>query len=390
MSRWITAIILCLLAPLALAQGDGAAKADSFYQSGNRLDALPLYEELAKANPKEPLYAERLAVCLYAQSAPMEAGPTRKELLEKIQAEAKTAVALGSQENVARVIANFDLSLVDSEKGETLARAIWRSGEPYFGKRDYKGALDRYAAAAELEPKVAEPALFAGDAAQFAGDLPTAARWYQKAIQIDPHNAKAYARWGDAIMRIAHDADGAKAKYIDAIVANPDYKMGWNGLSTWAQAHGAVLAGPKIKPPSGGMEMFKAMGHDASSRSPWAAYVVDSFAYQSDAKGSPIGTFHQDYPGEAKARRSLHGEAKALHATAVEVALKWEKGEQPPEEFRDLIAVDKADLLECWVLFRWADEGIAQEYMQFSKDHWEKLHEYIERFEIHGRAGAGE
>jgi tetratricopeptide (TPR) repeat protein len=390
MSRWTTAIILCLLAPLALAQGDEAAKADGFYRSGDRLGALPLYDDLAKANPKEPLYAERLAVCLYAQSAPMEAGPARKALLEKIRAETKTAVALGSQENVAVVIANFDLSLVDSEQGETLAKAIWRSGEPYFGKREFKEALNRYAAAAELEPKVVEPALFAGDAAQFIGDLPTAASWYQKAVQIDPHYAKAYARWGDAIVRINHDAAGAKAKYIDAIVANPGDPLGWNGLSTWAQAQGAVLAAPKIKPPSGGMEMFKALGHDASSRSPWASYVVDLYAYESDAKASPIGTFHQDYPGEAKARRSMHGEAKALHATAVEVASKAKKGEQPPEEFRDLIAVDKAGLLECWVLFHWADEGMAQEYLQFSKDHWEKLHEYIDRFEIHGGAGPGE
>ena len=228
-----------------------------------------------------------------------------------------------------------------SEKGETLAKAIWRSGEPYFGKRDYKGALDRYAAAAELDPKVVEPALFAGDAAQFAGDLPSAARWYRKAVQIDPHNAKAYARWGDAIVRIAHDADGAKAKYIDAIVANPGDPQGWNGLSTWAQAHGAVLAAPKIKPPSGGMEMFKAMGHDASSRSPWAAYVVNKFAYETNAKASPIGTFHQDYPGEEKARRSLLGETKALHATAVEAASEAEKQGKPIEEFRDLIEVDR-------------------------------------------------
>ena len=30
---------------------------------------------------------------------------------------------------------------------------------------------------------------------------------------------------------------------------------------------------------------------------------------------------------------------------------------------------------------------MAHEYMQFSRDHWEKLHEYIERFEIHGGNG---
>ena len=388
MSRWVAAFGLCLFMSSAFAQGDEAAKADALYQSGNRLDALPLYEELAKANPREPVYAERLVVCLYARSAAMEAGAARKELFEKIVAEARTAVEIGSHDDAVQVIANFDLTQVSAEKGETLAKAIWRSGEPYFGRKDFKEAVNRYAAAAELEPAVVEPALFAGDAAQFMGDLPTAAHWYEKAVKAGPNQAKAFVRWGDALMRIAHDPDGAKAKYIDAIATNPYDPLGWQSLKRWASTQGAVLASPQIKPPNGPAEMLAAMGKDPATRTPWSTYVVDKFAYETNAKKSPIGTFQEDHPGGGKPQRSLIEEAKALHATAVEAAAKLQKDGKPAEQFRDLIEVDKAGMLECWVLFHWADQGIAQEYPQFGKDHWKLLRSYVERFEIHGGSGA--
>jgi hypothetical protein len=129
------------------------------------------------------------------------------------------------------------------------------------------------------------------------------------------------------------------------------------------------------------------MGQDPATRTPWATYVVDKFAYETNAKKSPIGTFREDYPGEAKARRSLIEESKALHATALEAASKAEKQGKTANDFRDLIEVDKAGMLECWVLFHWADQNTAQEYPQFSKDHWKLLHDYVDRFEIHGGAG---
>jgi hypothetical protein len=384
MRRWVVALGLCILATPAFTQEGEAIKAESLYQSGNRLGALPYYEALTKANPNELLYAERLTVCLYTQSAGMQDGPARRELLDKIQAEAKTAVSLGSQETASLVIANFDLSLASKEKGETLAQAIWLSGEPYYGKKDFKEALNRYATAAELEPKAPEPAYFAGDAAQMLGDLPAAESWYEKALRLAPHGAKVYVHWGDAIMKIAHDPNGARAKYIDAIVADPYGTRGRQRLAEWAEAQGAVLAPPQIKPPNGGMEMFKTMGHDPSTRTPWTTYVLDEFAYQTNAKASPIGTFHKDYPSEAKARRSLLGETKALHATALEAASNAEKQGKPADEFRDLIEVDKAGMLECWVIFHWSDQNMEQDYRQFSTEHWKILHDYIDRFEIHG------
>ena len=50
------------------AQDDEAARANALYQAGKRPEALPLYEDLAKAHPNEQLYFERLADCLGAEA----------------------------------------------------------------------------------------------------------------------------------------------------------------------------------------------------------------------------------------------------------------------------------------------------------------------------------
>ena len=69
--RWI--VVLCmaaagLAAGQAQAPEDEAARAKALYTAGKRVDALPLYEDLAKAYPKEWVYQERLADCLGAKA----------------------------------------------------------------------------------------------------------------------------------------------------------------------------------------------------------------------------------------------------------------------------------------------------------------------------------
>ena len=64
MQRWIVGAFLCLAVAYGAAQDDEASRANALWQQGKRLDALPLYEDLYKANPSEWQYAERLAVGL--------------------------------------------------------------------------------------------------------------------------------------------------------------------------------------------------------------------------------------------------------------------------------------------------------------------------------------
>src|ERR1039458_10715854 len=71
MWRWMAAICLCPAVVVGWAQDDEAARANALYQAGKRPDALPLYEDLTRANPNEKLYFERLADCLGAEAVPV-------------------------------------------------------------------------------------------------------------------------------------------------------------------------------------------------------------------------------------------------------------------------------------------------------------------------------
>ena len=64
MRKWIAGVslgmaVLCLAAA-GFAQNDEAARANALYKEHKRLDALPLYEDLAKAYPNEQLYFNAL------------------------------------------------------------------------------------------------------------------------------------------------------------------------------------------------------------------------------------------------------------------------------------------------------------------------------------------
>ena len=69
MLRWLAGVCLCLASTAGWAQEVDAAKAEALYKAGKILDALPMYEELAKQNPNEMIYQDHLAGCLTAESA---------------------------------------------------------------------------------------------------------------------------------------------------------------------------------------------------------------------------------------------------------------------------------------------------------------------------------
>ena len=85
-----------------------------------------------------------------------------------------------------------------------------RKGEEAFVRGDLKKALVAYKRALELDPKLYEAALYAGDMefrlAHASRDsdfrkehFAQAGVWFAKAIDIDPNRETAYRYWGDAL-----------------------------------------------------------------------------------------------------------------------------------------------------------------------------------------------
>ncbi len=328
MRRWVAGVCLCLVvtcvAAVGRAQDDEAAKANELYQAGKRVDALPMYEDLAKSNPNEMIYQERLADCLGAAVLQTNDPVQVKALRIRERDAARRAVELGDKANYVVGMANLDpdapvMMAPASPGGELLQEA-----ERAFTAGDFPTAMTKYVAAAEADPHLYEAPLYAGDTAYTQHDLATAAHWFARAIDVDPNRETAYRYWGDAILRYGNDPEAAKEKFIDAIVAEPYNKFAWQGLQQWAVREKAVIMAPKIDRPAGpvvdpgkpsnitiNINPADALNKKNEGSFAWLAYSMKRALYQGDE-------FKKQFPNEKEYRHTLKEEDDALSVVVVD------------------------------------------------------------------------
>ena len=396
MRRWIAGILFvltvaCFGGVTAWAQEDEAAKANALWNDGKRLDALPLYEDLARDHPKEWMYQERLAVALGVK-AEMATDPAEvKALVTRERDAAKRAVELGDPNYSVQLMTQIDPGAPIVAAPGSPAQALQQEAEKAWGIGDYATALAKYAAAAEADPKLYEAPLYAGDTAYAQKDLKTAAKWFARAISVDPNRETAYRYWGDALLRIGHDAAAAKEKYIDAIVAEPYNRLAWQGIQQWAQVEKAVILAPKIDRPAGPVADPKnpkgvtitmpAMNgkkpKDDPSGALWLSYSMRRALWMSE-------DFRKNFPDEKEYRHTLREEDESLTLTLTVAKELKARRDQLDESLRNLVDLNDAGMLDCWILINGADQGIAQDYASYRNEHRQLLHDYLERFVVHG------
>lgn len=384
------AIFLSLVVTTGLAQEDEAARANRLFTAGKRPEALPLYEDLAKSFPNEQLYAERLADCLGAEAAQLTDPAQIKAVRIRERDAAKRAVELGDTAEFVRMMANLDPDKPLFAGIESPGKAFLAEAEKAFTAGDYAIALNKYAAAAEADPKLYEAALYAGDTAYVLKDLKTAAPWFARAIAIDPDRETAYRYWGDAIMKYGNDPMVAREKFIDAIVAEPYSRLAWQGIRQWAEIEKAVVLAPKIDRPTApavdskkpntinitiNAEATDDKMHPGASA--WLMYSLVRAGYRGDE-------FKKNFPGEKEYRHSLREESAALSSAAEGIKNQDVKTIDLDESLRNLVELNDAGMLDCWILINGADNGIAQDYDAYRKQHRQLLHDYLDRFVVHG------
>ncbi|MBS1804092.1 MAG: tetratricopeptide repeat protein [Acidobacteria bacterium] len=397
MRSWVVVACLCVTVGCASAQGDEAAKANALYLAGKKLEALPLYEEITKAQPKEYLYYERLADCLGAKSLQLDDGPEAVNVRTRMRDAAKRAVELGDPKEFMKLMANSDPAVaLDAVAGPSPGRDLVKEGEKAYGAGDYETAIAKYAAALEADPHLYQAALYAGDSAFAQKDLATSAKWFAKAIAIDPNRETAYRYWGDAILRYGRKPMAAKEKFIQAVVAEPYSRLAWQGIQQWAQTEKATIVPPRIDrplPPQvdskkpnttnitidiGALDDKKNPGGSA-----WMMYSLIRASYRGD-------TFKKNFPNEGEYRHTLKEEDAALSVVASSVKEKKIKPSKLDEGLRNLIAVNDAGMLDCWILVNGADKDIAQDYPAYMKEHRQLLFDYLDRFVVHGGVSPAE
>jgi tetratricopeptide (TPR) repeat protein len=392
MRKWIVGFLVCLVAltASAWAQQDEAAKANALFQAGRRPEALPLYEDLAKSFPSELLYAERLADCLGAKAVQLTDPVEIKAVRIQERDAAKRAIALGETAEYVRQMANINPDEPLYANMESPGKALLAEAEKAYTAGDFNLAMAKYTAAADADPKLYEAALFAGDTAYVQKDLPTAAIWFARAMAIDPNRETAYRYWGDAISKYSGDPYSAKDKFLDAIVAEPYSRYAWQGLTQWAQIEKAVILAPKIDRPAGPAVDTKKLHtinitidpeatddkkHPGASA--WVMYSMIRASYMGD-------DFKKKFPNEKEYRHTLQEESAALSGVVESIKNQDIKNDNLDESLRNLIELNSAGMLDCWILINGADQGIAQDYNAYRNEHRQLLHDYLDKFVVHG------
>ena len=394
MRRWIAGICLCVAIACPVwagqAQENEAAKANELWDAGKHVDALPLYEDLAKTYPNEQLYQTRLVGCLDAAALQTSDPAQRKALLTRVRDTARRAVQLGDKSNVMQMMANIDPDAPETFAQGSPAQALMNEAEKAFAAGDYQTAMTKYVAAAAADPHLYVAALYAGDAAFHQHDLPTAAQWFARAIAIDPNRETAYRYWGDAILQYGNDPEAAKNKFIDAIVTEPCNRLSWQGLQQWAVRQKAVLSSPKIDRPAAptvdpknsknitiNINPADALDKNNEGSFAWVTYSMKRALYRGDE-------FKKQFPNEQEYRHTLKEEDDALTTVVTVIREKKIPPDKLDESLRNLLEVYDAGMLDCWILINGADQGITQDYAAYRDAHRLLLHDYLARFVVHG------
>lgn len=344
----------------AEAKAASGTKAAAFraMRDGDTSTALPLLEQAATQDPTDRVVQRCLGVALVGMAVSAKEEGSARGFSARAHTAFLTAQKLGdASEEVQRGI---EVTGENFHFDDRPIATVIRDGEAAFTRGDFRTALTHYQRALQLDPKLYEAALFAGDAHLQLREWDLAGEWYAKAIAINPNRETAYRYWGDALIG-AGQAETARDKFIDAIIAEPYNRTSYKGLGQWAQRYRVTLRMPRIDVPVSAKDKTLSMGQDAQPY--WLGYGMERAMSQDDA---------------------LQAETKALR-TALQIAREMgvtDSGKDPA--LATLARLDEKGLLEAHVLFHRADRDIAAHYAAYRDAHRDELRRYwLEEIILH-------
>jgi len=387
-------LALCLALAAHLRAQDTAELAEmrktalDLAKNGKAVAAKPLFEKLAEAYPQDFEILDNFAIVLLTSSASLSDPAARRK--ERVRAR-----QIGER---ARAVANgksgyWQVALqVPEDGGESSFSAkeeverLMRDAEADFAKGDMDKAFDGYTKALAIEPQLYWAALFCGDVRYKQGRHEEAWPWFARAIEIDPRVETAYRYWADSLLASGKLPE-ARAKAIDAVLADPYTRWTWNPLTTWASKAGVQIGHPHIESPNS--IQSKEAGKTTISIDPsllgakdgrekWMMYEISKAAWTTNDNAS----FKKAYPEEGAYRHSLQEEAQALGLVAVTIAEAMKKGDIKSlhPSLQPLLKLHEAGLLEAYILFARADQGIAKDYLPYKEKNADKLRKYLEEW----------
>ncbi|MDX6306701.1 MAG: hypothetical protein QOI77_3670 [Blastocatellia bacterium] len=359
------------------------------------VEALPLFEKLATANPDDPQLIYWLGFLHIAKANNLKDPAERKAERKRGREFLVRAKELGARDELSENL----LKSVPPDGGDdpnlsnnVSADAAMKDAEAAFARGELDKAVGFYALALQLDPKLYLAPLYAGDMEYRKGlnstdpqtrsvQFDKAGVWYAKAIALDPDRETAYRYWGDALLKQGK-ADDARSRYIEAIIAEPYNSFVYNGIKQWANEKDVQLGHPRIEQPPPSIRSEKSGDKttiliDPSKLDPtspayyWSFYDLTRVAYKT-------ASFARDYPDEKEYRHSLKEEANALRAVAEIASKDFKAGKTKllDVSLHNLIKLYESGFLESYVLYARADAGIARDYVAYRATNRDKLRRY--------------
>jgi len=350
------------------------------FAQNHHLEALPVYEDLAKRNPGDAEVLFGYGACLIDHSA------TLKDQ-EAARAERRKARELLLQAKQLGFSSTLLLNLLDTLPADGSVRfqgqpevvAEIQAGEAEFAKNNYPAAIEHYSKAFQLDPKSYAAALFIGDSYFTEKDFAKAGEWYAKAIEINPDMETAYRYAADMYTK---NGDQAKARQlaIQAVVAEPYNNLSWRGLAQWASANHLKLTPAKINTHSDiSADEGKSVTITLDSKNPpsavWLAYTGTRLRWKRTE-------FQKQFPNETAYRHTMAEEVDAFKTAAAALASEKPEVVEKDPDYKLLKKLTDAQMLEPYVLFFAADRGIAIDYIPFREKNRARLEQYLSDFVV--------
>jgi tetratricopeptide (TPR) repeat protein len=385
------------------------AQADQLYLARKPIEALPLYEDLCRQDPTIAVFAERHAGGLLAKMATVDDPKQKQAILAEAIKELNRAESLGDNspwvEGLLGSLAKTPIGVITAGPtgglpltvgyiygGTPQAQALEQQGESAFGHNDLPSALKFYLAAGAADPTWYMPALYSGDVYYRLKDVNNAGICFAKAIAIDPDRETAYRYWGDALMH-AGDNGGARVKFEQGIAAEPYGRSAFNGLRQWALMTHVSIVAPQVlrpdfsKPADADLATESGDGHNS-----WLVYKQTRLAHDPHVifnqwimAGSTPATPQLNFVPSGYVH-TLAEEVDAITAMLADVKKKLASGAVTQEKLepgiKNLLVLEKDNMLEPFILLSFNDAGIRHGYPEYRAAHRDRVVQYIDRYMI--------
>lgn len=386
----ILCTLLLALSVAIAAQDDERSRAFQLYKDGKHIEAMPLFEKLAIANPKDRDVIEALGLMVATQTAYQKDPETRKQARIRGRELLLRAQSLGSNSALVKWMLE---TVVPEGGGDNSSFSpkkevddAMREGEAAFVKADFPKAIEMYQRALLLDPKIYEAPLFIGDVYFKTGEHTKAGEWYGRAIAMDPDRETAYRYWGDSLMKQGRFTEAGE-KFVEAYLADPYSRLSRAGFLNWGDKAHLELAHPAVNVPT-----------DVTSKDKNTTITIDeSILKKNDKSGAPAAwmaygiiraswqtEFVKQYPNEKQYRHSLKEEAAALRGALEAVKNQKLDPKSIDPSLQVLQKLESEGLLESFVLLALPDAGIAQDFREYRKGNLEKLRRYVKTYVLTG------